>query len=703
MTTFKRPFRHRRYVRMRVAVLAALALVIGLLAPMADATVTPTGPVSADAAGSETPSTAVEPATVTNGDFVIAGLTASSVVGDGLDEQTSWSFDLTTDPDFASLPASGSLITANLVLTLTPGPGGTAADSISFGGLASVEPAELAALAGGVTETVNIDLLALYSEHQILNAIASSAGTVTVTYAEDAIVSAAELTLLAAAEDELFASNASVGEFFGFSIDVDGDTAVVGAPGGVGASHPGRAIVLAYDGSAWTEQAVLSAPSPLADEQFGYDVVIENGTIIVGARNPGGNGAAYVFTGSGPTWTFEARLTSGATGGVDDQFGTSVDLEGDRAIVGAPTDDALGSNSGAAYIFDRAGSTWTETHKLGSQAPATNGLFGDAVMLDSTRAFVGAPIEASGGFALAGSVYIFDSSTGGHLQTLEPNDRQGFHGYGTSFSLDSGTLVVGANSDSGPAGFDSTCTPGTGNCSPGSVYIYEDSGSGFVFDTELHASDLELETNFSPGAQFGLEHDLVGDTLVVGARYNEGRTTSVGKAHVFRFEDGAWTPAYRLVASDSRQGDLLGHAVALTSSGVLAGAPNDDHANGTGSASDGALYVFEEPLVAPPACNGLEPTIIGTSGNDVIVGTNGDDVIIGLGGNDIIDGGNGLDVICGGDGADQLSGGNGKDALFGGSGNDILSGGNAKDELDGGPGTDSCDGENGKDIEFSCE
>jgi uncharacterized protein len=96
-------------------------------------------------------------------------------------------------------------------------------------------------------------------------------------------------------------------------------------------------------------------------------------------------------------------------------------------------------------------------------------------------------------------------------------------------------------------------------------------------------------------------------------------------------------------------------------------------------------------------CNGLEATIVGTTGNDVINGTNGDDVIVGLGGNDVINGGGGDDVICGGGGNDTLNGGNGNDTLLGGFGNDTLNGANGNDTLSGGGGNDTLNGGHGDD------
>jgi predicted extracellular nuclease len=97
-------------------------------------------------------------------------------------------------------------------------------------------------------------------------------------------------------------------------------------------------------------------------------------------------------------------------------------------------------------------------------------------------------------------------------------------------------------------------------------------------------------------------------------------------------------------------------------------------------------------------CNGLEATIVGTPGNDVLNGTNGNDVIVGMGGDDILNGGNGDDVICGGSGNDTIDGSNNNDILLGGLGDDIISGANGDDTMSGGGGNDSLTGANGNDT-----
>lgn len=582
---------HERLRTLAVASLIATTAATSI-GPPASALVTPTGPVDGSVVGSTDPSTATAPATVTNGDFEISSATIGSAVGDGIDESTTWTIDMTGDADLAALPDSGSLESATLLLTLTPSTGDVADDSVAIVGLDPLNPPSLAGLQIGITETIAVDLLEHYSGHDILDALDAAGGTLPMTYSSDAIVSFAEIELVAPTEHIVVGSNAAASELFGFSIAVDGDTAVVGAPGAANAGLPGRAVVLTFDGTAWIEQAVLTAPAPTPDERFGYDVAIENGLIAVGARHDTGSdsGAVYVFTGSGPSWTLDATLSSGLAPGTVDQFGSSVDIDNGRIAVGAPS-------ASIAALFETGGAGWSSTISVTSPGPA--GLFGDVVLIDGDELIVGAPIEANNGFSLAGSVYVFDASTGTLDQQINAPDQQNFHAFGTSLAKDGSTLAIGANGDAGPSGFDPSCDPPTsGTCNPGSVYVFESAAGIYGSPVELHASDLTIENNFPPGSQFGLEIDLDGDTLVAGARYNEGRTSSIGKAHVFERIDGTWTARNRLVGSDSSQGDLLGNSVAIvgsTADDFLVGAPNDD----AQAVNAGSVYAFGTSVTAP--------------------------------------------------------------------------------------------------------
>ncbi|MCB1092617.1 MAG: hypothetical protein KDL87_13870, partial [Verrucomicrobiae bacterium] len=166
---------------------------------------------------------------------------------------------------------------------------------------------------------------------------------------------------------KLTASDAATEDNFGWSVAVDGDTAVIGAYGNDDAGgETGSAYIFTRSGATWTQQAKLIASDASSGDSFGYSVAVEGDTVVVGAylHNGAGvgfdSGCAYVFTRSGGTWTQQAKLTAtDATKG--DSFGVSVAVDGDTAVVGAYLDDRddTTTNSGSAYIFVRNGVNWT--------------------------------------------------------------------------------------------------------------------------------------------------------------------------------------------------------------------------------------------------------------------------------------------------------------------------------------------------------
>ena len=232
----------------------------------------------------------------------------------------------------------------------------------------------------------------------------------------------------------LKASNAEAGDFFGASVAISGDTVVVGAYGedsaasGVNgnqadnsASSSGAAYIFVRSGSTWTQQAYLKASNTGVNDLFGASVAISGNTIIVGAyaedsaaSGVNGNqadngaidsGAAYVFVRSGSTWTQQAYLKASNTG-VSDFFGGSVAISGDTAVIGAFEEDsaATGVNgnqadngavdSGAAYVFARSGSTWTQQAYLKASNTGSSDLFVNPAISGDT-AVVGALYEDS--------------------------------------------------------------------------------------------------------------------------------------------------------------------------------------------------------------------------------------------------------------------------------------------------------------------
>ena len=254
----------------------------------------------------------------------------------------------------------------------------------------------------------------------------------------------------------LKASNTGANDMFGFSVALSGDLLAVGASGedsstsGINttpnesAFQSGAAYVfLRTNETNWNQLAYIKASNPSADDYFGASVALSGGTLAVGAyaedsgttgvnttpdtTTAADSGAVYVYTLDGVIWTQQAYIKA-SNAGADDLFGRSVALSGDTLAVGATREDSstsgintssddLASNSGAAYVFNRIGSTWSETIYIkASNVDVLDGF--SSVALSGDTLVVGAAAEASSTTGIntipdnllsgAGAVYVFE-------------------------------------------------------------------------------------------------------------------------------------------------------------------------------------------------------------------------------------------------------------------------------------------------------
>lgn len=193
---------------------------------------------------------------------------------------------------------------------------------------------------------------------------------------------------------KLTASDAAGGDAFGVSVAYSGDTAIVGARGDnhAGLAFAGSAYVFVRSGGVWIQQAKMTASDAAANDYFGISVALSGNTALVGSYADNDyTASAYVFVRSGGVWIQQAKLTaSDAT--ARDFFGYSVAVSGDTAVVGAHSDN---QGAGSAYIFLRSGNVWTEQAKL-SPADAQHAGFGLSVALSGDTTVIGAPIVIGG-------------------------------------------------------------------------------------------------------------------------------------------------------------------------------------------------------------------------------------------------------------------------------------------------------------------
>jgi len=250
---------------------------------------------------------------------------------------------------------------------------------------------------------------------------------------------------------KLLASDGAAGDSFGYSVAVSGETVLVGVMNDDDrGENSGSAYVFEKVGGVWTQTAKLLASDGAAEDWFGYSVAISGETAFVGARQDDDSGvdsgSAYVFERVGGVWTQTAKLLA-ADGDDGDSFGYSVSVSGEAALVGANSDDDLGNSSGSAYMFERGGGEWMQTKLLAADGAAYDS-FGCAVSIAGDRAIVGARSDDDGA-SNSGSAYIFENVGGAWGQTakLMASDGAPDDWFGWSVSVSGGTAVVAARLD----------------------------------------------------------------------------------------------------------------------------------------------------------------------------------------------------------------------------------------------------------------
>jgi len=252
-------------------------------------------------------------------------------------------------------------------------------------------------------------------------------------------------------QDKLMASDGASSDQFGFSVTIDGDTIVVGARYHFDREfRAGAAYVFVRNGSTWSEQDKLIVDTTREYNWLGTAVAISGDTALVTAKGCclvgvfEDTGAVYVFVRDGVDWTQEEQLLADDGAG-QDLFGYSVAVVGDTAFIGAPQDRINGSFSGSAYIFDRAGTTWTQQDKL---LPGSDGgIFGLSLSMSGDTALIGDRTTIDG--HPGGSAYLYERVANNWVQQqkFSPGDAETGDAFGWSVSISSGTAVVGASGD----------------------------------------------------------------------------------------------------------------------------------------------------------------------------------------------------------------------------------------------------------------
>jgi hypothetical protein len=383
-------------------------------------------------------------------------------------------------------------------------------------------------------------------------------------------------------EQKVTPSDGTANSFFGSAAALHGSAALVGADGD--ASFRGSAYLFSRSGGVWTEGQKLVPSDGVAGDEFGYRVDLGDSTLVVGAftatvNGVASQGAAYVFTKSGDTWSESQKLLA-SDGGLFDDFGASVALDGDTIVVGA-NGATVGQNpaQGAVYVFTRTNGVWTETQKLTADDGAAYDNFGLSVALQGSAILVGSPVHAVDGKPGQGSVYVYRRSNGVWSQTqkITADDGAAGDGFGESVAIHRSNGLIGAyNASAG------------GHPGAGAAYFFTNSGDTLNQVQKLTASD---PADF---ANFGNDVALHGRTALIGADVSPvGNNTSQGKAYLFTEAAGNWTQSDILTASDGQTDDFFGAALALDAGTALVSTP---HPTINGNSYQGAAYFYHRVI-----------------------------------------------------------------------------------------------------------
>ncbi len=330
----------------------------------------------------------------------------------------------------------------------------------------------------------------------------------------------------------LKASQVTAHDYFGRSVAISGDTVVVGAHNEDGsatgvdgtenelAPDAGAVYVFVRSGTTWRQQAYLKATQVTANDQFGFSVAIAGDTLVVGANLEDGSstgvngtvnelapdaGAAYIFvrrTGGngGRTWSQQAYLKASQVT-ANDQFGFSVAISGDTVVVGANLEDGsatgvngvvneLAPDAGAAYVFVRSGTTWSQQAYLKTSQVTAGDLFGTSVAVAGDTVVVGATLEDGSATGVNGSVdelasgagaaYVFvrSGTTWSQQARLKASQARANDYFGRSVASSGDTVVVGAPEENGSAtGVNGTLDERALAAGAGAAYVFVRNGT----------------------------------------------------------------------------------------------------------------------------------------------------------------------------------------------------------------------------------
>lgn len=404
---------------------------------------------------------------------------------------------------------------------------------------------------------------------------------------------------------ELSSSDIQANDYFGVSVDIDGDYMVVGAQGENG--NEGALYVYYWNGSTWAQQAKLKSSIPETNGTFGFWVKIQGDVIVTSDlyQSLGGTwrGAVFIFEKPSGGWVDATETTYLQASDVEDNslFGASIDINGDRIAVGRTWRDGIGIRRGSVYIFKKNGASWVNHIQEAILTPsgvANNLVLGYQVILEENYLYA----SAIGYNSNAGGIYVFEKNSSSWEDKeedliLTASDAQNSDRFGERIFLSDNLLVATATEEDGA---------GTQR---GATYVLEGNGLNW----QETSSSIKLTTSDTEDFDFmGVGLFVMNKKIYVSSIYHDGSGTDLGKVYVFEEGDG-WISKnedYSFIESGLQNGDNFGINISGRTGKLVVGASSSDKYFTNG----GNVYVynlFEKPEVENFEINSYTNSSIG--------------------------------------------------------------------------------------------
>ncbi|AXG10858.1 hypothetical protein [Haloplanus rubicundus] len=392
-------------------------------------------------------------------------------------------------------------------------------------------------------------------------------------------------------QTKLTADDGSTEDLFGSAVALSNQTALIGAYGDdPNGEHSGSAYVFSRNTGEWDQQAKLIPDDGDSEDSFGDAVALSRETALIGAHydeapngNTAGAGSAYVFSRNNGEWTQQAKLIP-ADSGSGDLFGTSVDIEEETVLIGAPGDGDGDNRTGSAYVFNRTDDDeWTQEAKLTANDSADEDFFGDPVAVAGEIALIGASRDNNSNGDSAGTAYVFSRDNGEWRQQakLTPEDGDSSDVFGISAALAKETALIGARNDT-------------------SAYVFSRDDGEWSQQAKLTPDDYDSTSDFVPSLT------LSGDTAIIGVPAPTESADTLSP-YIFTQTNGEWSQQAKLTPDDGDSEDEFSGIVALDDGTAFVGAPGD---SALGNHS-GATYVFKNNSAENTPVSGFDPSVHG--------------------------------------------------------------------------------------------